>query len=104
MSIVRRPSALQDLVDLADHIALDNIEAASRFLKSAEESFRDLEHMPLMGSAREYRSAEFTGIRMWRVKEFRKYLIFYHPIEDGIEIIRVIHSSRDIAALFGEDE
>ena len=56
MSIVRRPSALEELVDLADHIALDNIEAASRFLKAAEESFRDLERMPLMGSAREYRN------------------------------------------------
>ena len=104
MSIVRRPSALEDLVDLADHIALDNIEAASRFLKTAEESFRGLERMPLMGSAREYRNPEFTGVRMWRVKGFRRYLIFYRPIEDGIEIVRVIHSSRDIAALFGEDE
>ena len=104
MSIVRRPSALEDLVDLADHIALDNIEAASRFLKAAEESFRDLERMPLMGSAREYRNSEFSAIRMWRVKGFRRYLIFYRPIEDGIEIVRVIHSSRDIAALFGEGE
>jgi len=60
--------------------------------------------MPLMGSAREYRNSEFSGIRMWRVKGFRQYLIFYRPIQDGIEIVRVIHSSRDIAALFGEDE
>ena len=55
MSIVRRPSALEDLVDLADHIALDNIEAAGRFIRAAEEAFRGLERMPLMGSAREYR-------------------------------------------------
>jgi toxin ParE1/3/4 len=24
------------------------------------------------------------------------YLIFYRPIEDGIELIRVLHSARDI--------
>ena len=60
--------------------------------------------MPLMGSAREYRNPEFTGVRMWRVKGFRRYLIFYYPIENGVEIVRLIHSSRDIAALFGEDE
>ena len=58
----------------------------------------------LMGSAREYINAKYSGIRMWRVKGFRKYLIFYKPIEDGVDIIRVIHSSRDIAALFGEAE
>jgi len=104
VSIVRRPSALEDLVDLAAHIALDNIEAAGRFIRAAEEAFHDLDRMPFMGSPREYRDPGISGIRMWPIKGFRKHLIFYRPIEDGIEIVRVIHSSRDIAALFGEDE
>ena len=50
MSIVRRPSALEDLVDLADHIALNNIEAAGRFIRAAEEAFHDLDRMLFMGS------------------------------------------------------
>jgi len=29
-----------------------------------------------------------------------KYLIFYMPINDGIEIIRVLHGMMDIDALF----
>jgi len=40
---------------------------------------------------------------MWRVKDFPKHLIFYRPIKDGVEVIRVLHSSRDIAGLFSED-
>ena len=28
------------------------------------------------------------------------YVLFYQPIEDGIEIIRVLHGARDIEALF----
>ncbi|HLP91141.1 MAG TPA: type II toxin-antitoxin system RelE/ParE family toxin [Nostocaceae cyanobacterium] len=35
------------------------------------------------------------------------YLIFYFPINQSIEVIRVLHGARDIAKLFedfGEDE
>ena len=32
---------------------------------------------------------------------FDNYLIFYRPTERGVEIIRVIHGSRDIEDLFG---
>ncbi len=28
------------------------------------------------------------------------YLIFYLPLEDGADIVRVLHSSRDIKTLF----
>ena len=45
MSIVRRDAVLFDLIDLAYYIALDNVEAAYRFLDQVEESFRDLERM-----------------------------------------------------------
>jgi len=30
----------------------------------------------------------------------RNYLIFYQPSEGGIEILRVLHSSRDIERIF----
>ncbi len=104
MSIIRRDAALSDLIDLAYHIALDNVEAAYQFLDRAEETFRDLERMPLMGSTREFQGPTLNGIRMWRVKGFPKHLLFYRPIKDGVEIIRVLHSARDIAGLLSEDE
>jgi toxin ParE1/3/4 len=104
MAITRRDAALQDLIGLAYYIALDNAEAAYRFLDAAEETFRDLERMPLMGSSRDFQNSALEGIRMWRVKDFPKHLIFYRPIKDGVEIIRVLHSARDIAGLFSEDE
>jgi toxin ParE1/3/4 len=66
MSIFRRDAVLHDLIDLAYHIALDDIDAAYRSLIAAEESFRDLERMPLMGSPREFKNSALHGIRMWR--------------------------------------
>jgi len=103
MSILRSDAALHDLIDLAYHIALDDIDAAYRSLVAAEQSFRDLERMPLMGSSREFRNSALHGIRMWRVKDFPRHLIFYRPTGDGVEIIRVLHSSRDIPGIFVEE-
>lgn len=32
---------------------------------------------------------------MWPVKEFREFLLFYEPTNDGIRLIRVIHAKED---------
>jgi hypothetical protein len=39
-------------------------------LAAAEESFRDLERMPLMGSSREFKNSALQGIRMWALRTF----------------------------------
>ena len=40
--IIKRPAAKQDLIEQADFIAQDNLEAALRFLDSAEKTFAQL--------------------------------------------------------------
>ena len=30
----------------------------------------------------------------------KPYVLYYRPLDDGIEIIRVIHGSRDLSGLF----
>ena len=35
------------------------------------------------------------GLRRWRVRGFENFLIFYRPIDDGIEVLRVLHGQRD---------
>jgi hypothetical protein len=32
-----------------------------------------------------------AGLRMLRIPKFEKYLIFYRPVPEGTEIIRVLH-------------
>lgn len=103
MTIARRDEVLRDLLDLSIYIAQDSPEAAFRFLHAAEQTFHDLERMPKIGAPREFKDARLAGIRIWLVRGFPKHLIFYRPLEDGVEIIRVLHSARDIAGLFSED-
>jgi toxin ParE1/3/4 len=41
---------------------------------------------------------------MWRIPGFERYLIFYRPIPEGIEVIRVLHAARAIAAILEHEE
>lgn len=41
---------------------------------------------------------------MWPIKHFERYLIFYLLVDrKRIDIVRILHSARDIAAIFEED-
>jgi toxin ParE1/3/4 len=60
----------------------------------------DLSVMPEMGTIQHFLNPRFAGIRRWRIRSFEKYLIFYRPLEDGIEVVRVIHAARDIESIF----
>ncbi len=37
-----------------------------------------------------------------RSMPFGRYVIFYEPLDDGIDVIRVLHSARDVDAQFGK--
>ena len=98
--ILKTPQAELDLLDIASYIAEDNFDAAERFLEAAEQTFATVASMPLIGHACEFQSPQAQGLRLWRVRGFERYLIFYRPLDHGIEVVRVLHGSRDIESLF----
>ena len=48
-----------------------------------------------IGSVHSFNNKELAGLRMLRIPKFEKYLIFYRPVPEGTEIIRVLHAARD---------
>lgn len=86
--------ARSDLDDIWSYIALDNTEAADRFLVAILSRFPKLAAMAQMGRSREELSA---NLRSFSVGQ---YVIFYRPIENGVEITRVLHGARDFPPLF----
>lgn len=49
LRIIKRARAKQDVIELADTIARDNLEAAERFIDAAEAAFRFLAETPAAG-------------------------------------------------------
>lgn len=100
--IIIAPKADRDLDEQFFYIARDNREAAMRFLRAAEATFERLAAMPELGELQAFRQPSLAEVRVWRVGGFENYLVFYRPIERGVEIVRVLHGARDIPAALDE--
>lgn len=90
--------AAQDLEDIWSYIAKNNTRAADNLFDQLREKFAKLAKFPQMGQVREELA---VYLRSFPVKS---YLIFYRIIDEGIEIVRIIHSSQDIKQVFEDVE
>lgn len=69
-----------------------------------EEAFTLLADRPAIGRLRtDLRHPRLQGLRSWGIRGFESYLIFYRASDDGIEVVRVLHGARDVAAELGDE-
>ena len=90
--VIRR--SLQSLADLEEiwaYIARDSEFQADRWIRKIEER---IQHLALHNGTGHPRSELAPGLRSSNLKD---HVVFYRPIgETGIEVVRILHSSRDI--------
>ena len=96
--------AERDIDDHCDFIARRNPEKALAFDEAVFESFDTLSEMPLIGTDRSWMTPKLSGLRMWFVKGFETYLIFYRPFGNYIEIVRVLHAAQDRNSILANEE
>ncbi len=101
--VALRQAAREDLIESYLSIGLDSPDAAERFLQAAEESCDALADMPEIGHRWESEHHRLQDVRVWHVKGFENWLIFYRLTENDVDILRVIHGARDIAAISGDE-
>jgi toxin ParE1/3/4 len=98
----RSPEARRDLVEIADYISGNSVDAAIRFLDAAEGTFTFLAANPLIGQLFVPANELIPPLRVWPIDGFRNHLVFYRPLTDGVEIVRVLHDARDLDSLLGK--
>jgi len=95
--ILFTPLATEDLQQIWGFLAEKaGTEIANKFLVAIRDKCLILAGFPESGRTRH----EF--IVNLRSFPFKNYIIFYLPLEDGIEVLRIVHSSRDIQQIFDE--
>ncbi len=92
--ILKRPSALSDLVEIWEYIAEDSEARADAFVETIDRKFRALAENPGMGRTRDELA---EGVRSFPVG---RYIIFYRSLMDGIEVVRILHGARDLKPHF----
>ena len=90
--VTRRPLAAADILDIWDYIAEDSLDQADRWVDKLDDKFKLIATQPLMGRSRDELGHEVRSF------PFGRYVIFYVPIDGGIDVVRVLHSARDVDA------
>jgi toxin ParE1/3/4 len=101
--VLKRPLAQADLDDIWDYVEeRSSEEKAADFLRNLNAKMETLARNPYIGRKRD---ELLPGLRSF---PFKDYLIFYYPLENGIEVVRVFRGRRDIERIFqgeaGEEE
>ncbi len=93
--VIRTLLAREDLKEIGRYIARESQDrsVAFRFLDSIEQKLQLYATQPEMG---ERRPDLGRNVRHFPVGQ---YVVFYRPIEAGIEILRVLHGRRDIPSI-----
>jgi|ERR1700691_4508819 antitoxin ParD1/3/4 len=88
------PRALNDLDEIWEYIAADNVNAANRVESAILAACTSLARHPLLGSKR----TEITNlpVRFWTVTKFPNFIVVYRPDTKPLRIVTVLHGKRDI--------
>ena len=98
-NLVRRPAARRDLAEAVRYLRKEGSAAVShRFLDEVEATCTRLRSCPTLGPLWPTPRRELIGLRRRLLPHF-PYSLFYLPTEETMEIVRVLHNSRDIPAL-----
>ncbi len=87
--------AIQDIEQIADYIARAfGLTQADRFLSRLDAKFAKIAQFPHLGRQR---NEILPGLRSFPIEQ---YLILYVPVNQNVDILRVISGYRDLSALF----
>ena len=90
-TVTRRPRAETDLVEIWSYIADDNEPVADRLLGRIDGVLTMLLEHPQAGRLRP--DLQQSELRSFSVKN---YVVFYRPMPDGIEVVRVLSGYLDL--------
>ncbi len=97
-SLILRPRALADLAEIWAYIAEGSPDHADAFVDLVDSKFQALSRRPGLGRLRPELHSDIRSLAVGR------YVVFYLPLSRGIEIVRVLHGSRDIESVFANEE
>lgn len=105
--VIKHEQAVRDLESRSEYIRQQSPRAALRFLDAAEATFHRLAASPGIGTRYDPDQPLLAELRFFPIDRFKNDLVFYRPITDGIEVVRILHGVRDIhsilLAYFGID-
>lgn len=102
--VIPRELANRDVDEALEHyLSEDAAQAALNFIEALEVAYAHIGRHPATGSPRYAHELNLPGLRFWPLTRYPQ-LVFYIERDDHIDVWRVLHGSRDIAAWLQELE
>lgn len=89
------PKSVVDLTAHVDFLAAESGDSANRFIDSMRTTCDILATSPFIGAKIVALRPEHENIRVWPIRGFRRYLLFYRVTSDALEIVRLIQGAQD---------
>ncbi|MFH1301455.1 MAG: type II toxin-antitoxin system RelE/ParE family toxin [Planctomycetota bacterium] len=86
--ILRTRQANEDVLNIWSYIAEHDTTAADQLIRRINDLLQQLAAHPGLGAKQEQLR---KGLRCFPIGN---YLIFYEPIENGIQVLRILHGAR----------
>jgi len=93
-----------DVDELATFLGGESIDAAMRFCEAIPKTYVKIADQPMVYARYLKYDDAAPHIRMCPVVGFPNYLVFFLIDADMVEILRVLHGSRDIRAILVDEE
>ena len=94
MNWTASPETDEDLIAARDFISADNESSARDFLDAAFGAFELLARFPEMGARARFKHRALKGVRFLVMPPpFNRWLIFYQPGSNVVEIKRVLYGN-----------
>lgn len=90
-----RPLAARDLEQAVQFLDTRSTAASDRFLEDFFHATTLLAQRPRLGPVRR-RRGRLKGLRSWPLTNSGPYIIFYLPIENGVDVVRILHGARNV--------
>jgi toxin ParE1/3/4 len=90
-------TAIRDLDEICNYIAVENSRAASQLFDKIRQKCNLVASFPNMGKSYSRLDPNLRGFIV------EDYIVFYYPIPDGINIARVVNGYRDLEDMFLDD-
>lgn len=92
--IERTTRAETDAIEIWVYIAKDSDDAADDIMDQIDSRLQSLAAMPLSAEAVSHIAANV------RRSTVGSYVIYYRPIEEGVQVLRILHGARQPENLF----
>lgn len=96
--ILRTRAARSDYDEIWSYLAVRDLTAADRLIDQFDATLESIAATPRLGRKMDELA---PNLRSFPVGN---YLIFYRPLEDGVQLIRLVHGARDITPEFFAEE